>query len=307
MTQITELRPPRDEDVPRLVELRNEDYAEVGDPPNAGAETITIDWHGPGFDRERHARVALIDGRVVGYVTAFKLDGRFVFVDGYVDRATRGRGAGSAMLEWGLDLARTEFGMTEVHLHAPTTRPDALHLIEEVPGIAYARTFYRMRRDAPASVPPPVWPEGIELVPMKGEELARATAAAQHASFVDHWNYFPVPVEDYLHWMTEELHDPDLWLIAMHDEQIAGFCVNAMDGEGDLRVGWIGQLGTAPPFRKRGLGRALLLEGVRRLAARGCPSVTLGVDAENPTGALKLYRTAGFEVVRETRRYSMQL
>ena len=57
--------------------------------------------------------------------------------------------------------------------------------------------------------------------------------------------------------------------------------------------GYVGALGVARPWRGKGLGRALLLRTFAEFYARGAPRVTLGVDAENPTGATKLYEGVG--------------
>ena len=63
-------------------------------------------------------------------------------------------------------------------------------------------------------------------------------------------------------------------------------------------VGWVSQLGVAHPARGRGLGRALLVESCRRLATGELRIIGLGVEAEN-ANALGLYRSVGFEIVRE--------
>jgi ribosomal protein S18 acetylase RimI-like enzyme len=57
-------------------------------------------------------------------------------------------------------------------------------------------------------------------------------------------------------------------------------------------------LGVRRPWRRRGLGRALLLHSFRALRERGKPRVGLGVDGSNPTGAVQLYEAAGMRVVR---------
>ena len=61
--------------------------------------------------------------------------------------------------------------------------------------------------------------------------------------------------------------------------------------------GWIGTLAVRPAWRRRGLGRALLLEGFRRFAASGESHVALGVDSENPSGATRLYESVGMRVL----------
>jgi mycothiol synthase len=64
-------------------------------------------------------------------------------------------------------------------------------------------------------------------------------------------------------------------------------------------VGWIASLGVRKPWRKRGLGLAILLRTFHEFYARGERSVGLGVDSENQTGATRLYERAGMHVVAE--------
>ena len=52
---------------------------------------------------------------------------------------------------------------------------------------------------------------------------------------------------------------------------------------------------TRRPWRKRGLASALIGRSLELLRERGMTSAVLGVDADNPTGALALYERAGFE------------
>jgi mycothiol synthase len=52
-------------------------------------------------------------------------------------------------------------------------------------------------------------------------------------------------------------------------------------------------VGVDPAARGRGLGRALVLAGLRHLRAEGLPAVLLYVDAGN-TSAVALYQSLGF-------------
>lgn len=61
--------------------------------------------------------------------------------------------------------------------------------------------------------------------------------------------------------------------------------------------GWIVRLGTRRGFRRMGLGRAMLLAGMHRLKAVGMDTAKLGVDAENPLGAGRLYESVGFRKI----------
>jgi len=59
-------------------------------------------------------------------------------------------------------------------------------------------------------------------------------------------------------------------------------------------LGGIYGLGVLPEFRGKGLGRAILLEGIRRLKAAGAAEVMLQVATGNE-GALRLYESCGFQ------------
>lgn len=64
--------------------------------------------------------------------------------------------------------------------------------------------------------------------------------------------------------------------------------------EGDAAaVAEVGALGVRKPWRRRGVGLALLHHVIRVFHARGERSVGLGVDSENPAGATRLYERAG--------------
>jgi ribosomal protein S18 acetylase RimI-like enzyme len=74
--------------------------------------------------------------------------------------------------------------------------------------------------------------------------------------------------------------------------------VNAAENEehGRLR-GWTEQISTARRWRRQGVAKALIVESIRELAARGMTEVALGVHTENPNGAYQLYQSLGYEVV----------
>jgi ribosomal protein S18 acetylase RimI-like enzyme len=66
------------------------------------------------------------------------------------------------------------------------------------------------------------------------------------------------------------------------------------NARGGVEQAWIGDLAVRRPWRKRGLGSALVAGSLRAFAAAGFPYAALGVDAENLTGALAIYERLGF-------------
>ena len=71
-------------------------------------------------------------------------------------------------------------------------------------------------------------------------------------------------------------------------------------GTSKTPIGWIGDLAVRAPWRRRGLGEALLLHSFRLFAEAGKQRAGLGVDRDNATGALALYQRVGLRVVRQS-------
>jgi ribosomal protein S18 acetylase RimI-like enzyme len=71
--------------------------------------------------------------------------------------------------------------------------------------------------------------------------------------------------------------------------------VTAAEAEGH---GWIAELGVLEAHRHQGIGAVLLRQAFAALAARGQPRALLNVDAENATGAVRVYERAGMHVRR---------
>ena len=99
-------------------------------------------------------------------------------------------------------------------------------------------------------------------------------------------------------------YDPSLWTIAWADDEIAG---GTICEAGVYDMGWVRSLSVRRPWRRQGLGMALLLNAFRDFHRRGERRVGLGVDAESPTGATRLYERAGMHVVEETAIYRKEL
>ena len=84
---------------------------------------------------------------------------------------------------------------------------------------------------------------------------------------------------------------PSLWLVAWDGDQVAGAAINVIHGGA---WGETDDLFVRRPWRRRGLGRALLVGSLRLFRARGLTTAGLGVDTENVTGALRLYESVGY-------------
>jgi mycothiol synthase len=96
-----------------------------------------------------------------------------------------------------------------------------------------------------------------------------------------------------------ETFDPALWFLALAGDELAGFSICRQDIN-DPAAGHVELLGVRRPWRRQGLGEALLLHSFQAFRALGWTRGTLGVDASSPTGATRLYERAGMRVYRDT-------
>jgi ribosomal protein S18 acetylase RimI-like enzyme len=167
------------------------------------------------------------------------------------------------------------------------------------------RRFYRMAISLDGPPPPPEWPEGIEVSTFDLAE-ARELHAAREEAFADEWNHVEEPFEHFERRVLQSGRlDPTLWWVARDRGEIAGFLLAAWKTHGD--AGWIASLGVRRPWRRRGLGLALLRHALGEFHRRGERLVQLGVDAASPTGATRLYERVGMRVEREEVLYRKEL
>jgi ribosomal protein S18 acetylase RimI-like enzyme len=85
---------------------------------------------------------------------------------------------------------------------------------------------------------------------------------------------------------------------------VAAFCIAWLDFTN--RVGLFEPVGTHPDYRRMGLGKAVLAEGMRRMMAYGMQSVIVCAEGDNPA-AQRLYQSAGFEVEQRLLKYAKRL
>jgi ribosomal protein S18 acetylase RimI-like enzyme len=96
------------------------------------------------------------------------------------------------------------------------------------------------------------------------------------------------------------LYDTDLDVVVEYRGQLASYCVCWLDTAN--AAGYFEPVGTRPSMTGRGLGRAVIREGMRRLREKGMRRAFVGTAAVNEAAAA-LYTSAGFEIVERERFY----
>jgi ribosomal protein S18 acetylase RimI-like enzyme len=173
--------------------------------------------------------------------------------------------------------------------------------IAERAGYRAVRYWYTMRRPTLDDQDDRALPPGLEIRPVEPDQL-RAIWDAEVEAVEDHWGNSETSEEDYQEFLRHA--DPQatsLWRIAWDGDQVAGQVRSYIDAELNQRDGvqrgWVENITVRPPWRRRGLASALIAASFPLLRARGMTEALLGVDSENPSGALGLYRSMGFEPI----------
>jgi mycothiol synthase len=275
------------------------------------SEELKLERQNPGFELERNSFVVETpDGRIVGYEEFNNGHAHAILhTDGYVHPDFKGRGVGTALLRVIEERAREEMTLAEPGVRVSLrsgidNRDPSSHELHRNEGYQPLRYHWRMEIKLNEAPRPATFPEGIELRPFIREQHAHAVLDAQNEAFRDHWGSHDMTLE---HWEHRKFgradFDPTLWMIAWDGDQIAGFSQNRYR----MGIGWIGTLGVRRPWRKRGLGEALLLHSFGEFYKRGTKTIGLGVDAQNPTGATRLYQKVGMYVASEFVAYEKEL
>jgi ribosomal protein S18 acetylase RimI-like enzyme len=302
------LRAPEPGDAERVAELANaETIAALGFGDTTVEELLT-DWSVPHeVDGPRAAVVEDASGAVVAYLS-LEADHPEHEVFGYaVLPLVPAPGLAAALLGelerraawWRAQAGNAGAVLRLGALDAPAAWPAAL----EAAGYRRTRRFLLMRRALDGAIEPPAWPDGVVLVPFARTE-ARAVHAALAEAFVDHWG---PPFESFERWWHTVFEQPgmdfrdELILVARAGDEIAGVLLAAARASESPDAGYVAELGVRRAHRRRGLGRALLLEAFRRFQALGRSEALLHVDEASETDATSVYRAAG---MREERMYA---
>jgi len=313
------VRPPTEGDIPAIIRLMHD--CDVAFKPDATLDytpdDIQGDWQSLALARDAWVVLAP-NSTLAGYETIIDEGSGVLAMDGYVHPQHTGRGIGSALVELAEAraaelIARAPNG-ARVSLQAGVLPEDtsACQMLAER-GYDNIHTFWRMRIDMTEPPPAPQWPEGITLRTFQPGQDERAVFDAVEEAFSDHWGHVPREYEEWIARFQRPDSDPLLVWLAFAastgagqpeaSEALAGVALCRQQPE----QGWVNTLAVRRPWRRRGLGMALLLHAFGEFYRRGERKVGLGVDAQSLTGATRLYEAAGMRPVMTIFTYSKEL
>ncbi len=148
-----------------------------------------------------------------------------------------------------------------------------------------------MQADLRRGARPPVWPAAV-----RATHWQDTAAPAVHGLLCS--AYRPggggEVDQDYARWKdwftNDAEFDPSACILAWSGGELAGVVLCWSSA-------FVKDLCVAESQRGRGLGEALVRAAMVLFADRGAPALSLKVHADNPSGAPRLYRRCGFEVI----------
>jgi mycothiol synthase len=260
-------------------------------------------------------RLAEVDGRPVGYVRVEWTDenrGDRVHSAALFVTPDAPAGTFAALLDWGLfrhlGIAEAQGTIERPRTAGITTMLETreARATLDARGFVPVRYSFEMLRPSLDDIPDRALPAGIEVRPADASQLRRIWEAEVEA-FAAHWGAGADDgsEERWQELLADPLQDLALWQVAWEGDQIAGMVRPFINADENARLGvsrgWCENISTRAPWRGRGVASALISRALHALRDRGMNQAALGVDAQNETGALRLYRRMGFiEVARET-------
>jgi GNAT superfamily N-acetyltransferase len=185
---------------------------------------------------------------------------------------------------------------TETHLRS----------VLEDEGYQIFRYGFHLVRPTLEDIPDLPLPHDIEIRPVIPEHYP-AIISAWNEACKDLRGTIPFSDETFKEWQGESTFDPSLWQVAWQGDQVIGttlcFINEPENKEYSRKRGYTELISVAKPWRGRGIAKALMARGMEALKERGMTEAALGVDAGNPSGALKLYEGMGFSITKTVMYY----
>jgi mycothiol synthase len=255
-----------------------------------------------------------VQGEIVGY--AYFVVGEQAITSelgGAVHPQWWGQGIGTGLVTWGQEQAQRVAGhappgaRTVLQANLFEAETAALELFTSL-GFAKVREWVHlaMHLDQPPARPEP--PAGLVLRPMDLENDWDLVGPAMDEAFADHWGAITLPpaeltpVEEAPQESVEEdesySNTPGVCFICLDGEIVAGgiLCNARLVERPD--TGRVGSLFVRPPYRRRGLGRTLMLAALQAFWQRGLRRIITDTDGQSFTAAPRLYAQLGMSLYR---------
>jgi len=164
-------------------------------------------------------------------------------------------------------------------------------------GYSATRFFIEMSRPLD-DIPTAELPEGITVRPVEAKDVRKVIDASNEA-FRDHWGFSQPTEEDIKSYKSSKYFQPELWQVAWEGDEVVSSVMNYIEHDYNQKYnkkrGWTENISTRREWRRMGIAKALIVRSMHMHKARSMMEVGLGVDTNNPNGALRLYQELGYK------------
>jgi GNAT superfamily N-acetyltransferase len=248
------------------------------------------------FDPAANIRLWVSHGRAIA-VAWFEAPNELQFV--LHPQEPCGGELASEILSWGEERCAGHSG-GELFCVAMDDDGERIAFLEQHGFARTERCHQRFRREL-SDLEGPALPEGF-TIRCVGDERDFEERVDIHR---DVWQPSKVTLEAYRRLRGAPAYEPELDLVVeTTDGRFASYCICWLDDVNG--VGEFEPVGTRPAFQRLGLGRALILEALRRLREHGMRSAIVQTPNFNESGT-RLYQSAGFEIVNREYVYAKRL
>jgi mycothiol synthase len=306
-----EIRTYRPDDLRALVDLINaaDKFDQLERGTTLEEQEFEMNW--PNYQPETDCFLAWRESDLVGYADLFLRKGNAdtessFFSWGVVHPEWRHQGIGYRLMRSLLRraderLAEIEEGRVNFRATRRDVEEDRRALFEKC-GLKPVRYFVNLARPIINGMPPVEVPEGFRLRTFDPAHDVEKAWRVDNLAFQDHWGHTIFPLEEFRRQLDEPHFRPELWLLA--EEEATGKAVGIGLSQVDpswieqtgRKEGYVATLGVLREYRQKGLGTAMLAQSLHVLRQAGMEAAHLHADAENLTGAMRLYERLGFKL-----------
>ena len=311
MSAPLQIRKYQEKDLSEMVRITNDRSLAMGEPPAITEDRLLrrFEKYIFGLQIDRDLYLARQDNEIVAYMFCMlNGDHSTGYFDTIMDPTASPRGVLPPLQAKAEEHIRQTLGGDKLPPEKPffidtfamahQIDEEKCALLKEL-GYFEVRRFYDMFIQLVTDFEPVSLPDGLEFRPFNRKSEGRAYQAAYLESFEDHWGN--ISIYDYDQF-AKHFDNPDfkdsLWFAAWDGDEIAGVLCGETSTAYPNR-GVVDLLAVRRPWRRRGLGTALLRQAFYVFQQHGFTEAELNVDSESRTNAHLLYQRAGMDTIRE--------
>lgn len=267
--------------------------------PMLTAEDLQKKWQG--MDLEEDTCVAFLDNELAGYAELLENDSPYIYL---ADRNDTDLAFQFLMILEGKAASRKK---DKVNLFTRISEKNRTLLQLFASNGYHSKLSFRIMEITLDEPPTPQWAEGITVRKFVPGQDEQATFRTDEEAAEDKGYHEPLSYEGWRKRMRMDSDgfDPSLWFLACDGDEIAGVALNLYARESD--TGWVDHLSVRRAWRKKGIGKALLLHTFNEFHRRNIRQIKLSVDSKSLTHAPRLYESVGMQTVQQYHIYRKEI